>query len=103
VNEAKQRFPDVSMTNAVNSAVPGLKANTDSTIENLLMTLSGTNKVEAVSFATEAGIFQAHTIPAIVCGPGSIMQAHKPNEFIETSQLEACIGFVQKLVSAVNG
>ena len=98
----KAKFPNVRVENICSASVPGLKANVDNSIENLLMSLAGTNQVEAVSFATEAGIFQSHDIPAIVCGPGSILQAHKPDEFIEISQLDACIGFVQKLVAAVN-
>lgn len=94
-------FPDVGIKNVPDAAVPGLKANADNSIENLLMSLAGTNKVETASFATEAGIFQAHAIPAIVCGPGSILQAHKPNEYIEISQLESCVRFMQKLVATV--
>lgn len=102
IEPLKVKFPNVGVENIPGAAVPGLKANVDSSIENLLMSLAGTNQVEAVSFATEAGIFQSHDIPAIICGPGSIMQAHKPNEFIEISQLDACIGFVEKLVAVVN-
>jgi acetylornithine deacetylase len=58
-----------------------------------------TNHQQAVSFGTEAGVFQDHGIPAIICGPGSIDQAHKPNEFIEVGQIGACLEFLQRITS----
>ena len=58
-----------------------------------------TNRELAVSFGTEAGEFNDHGIPAIICGPGNIEQAHKPNEFIELSQIRACVEFMLRLTS----
>lgn len=55
------------------------------------------NETIGVSFATEAGIFNNSGIPSIVIGPGSIEQAHKPNEFIAKSQVSACLDFLGKL------
>ena len=49
-----------------------------------------------VSYATEAGVFQAAGIPTLVCGPGSISQAHKPDEWIARSELDACDRFVRE-------
>ena len=63
----------------------------------LVQSLSGSNATEKVSFATEAGIFHAHGIPTVVCGPGSIAQAHKPNEFITREQMIACGHFLDRL------
>ncbi len=51
----------------------------------------------AVSFATEAGHFQGAGLPTIVCGPGSIDQAHKPDEFVDEAQLAACLEFLERL------
>jgi acetylornithine deacetylase len=59
--------------------------------------LTRSNRANAVSYATEAGQFQRAGLPTIVCGPGSIDQAHKPDEFLEISQVEACIGFLERL------
>jgi len=56
-----------------------------------------TNRELAVSFGTEAGVFNDHGVPAIICGPGNIEQAHKPNEFIELSQIHACVEFMLRL------
>ena len=52
--------------------------------------LTGANQVEAVAYGTEAGHFQNYGIPAVICGPGSIEQAHRPDEFCALSELEAC-------------
>ena len=52
--------------------------------------------LNSVSFGTEAGVFNKLNIETIVCGPGNIQQAHKPNEFIEQSQVEKCRGIFVK-------
>ncbi|MDE2462217.1 MAG: M20/M25/M40 family metallo-hydrolase, partial [Alphaproteobacteria bacterium] len=48
---------------------------------------------------TEAGHFQQAGIHAVICGPGSIDQAHKADEFVELSELEGCTGFLRRLVA----
>ncbi len=64
----------------------------------LLQNLTGANHTEKVSFGTEAGIFHAAGVPTIVCGPGSIEQAHKPNEFIAHEQIVKCEHFLTKML-----
>ena len=64
-----------------------------------VMHAAKTNRELAVSFGTEAGVFNDHGVPAIVCGPGSIEQAHKPNEFIDRSQIHACVEFMLRLTT----
>jgi acetylornithine deacetylase len=59
--------------------------------------LTGGNDARAVSYATEAGLFQEAGMAAIICGPGSIDQAHKPDEFIARSELERCEDFMRRL------
>ncbi len=80
------------------SRVSPLVAEADSPAETLAMLLSGTNKTSVVSFGTEGGIFQEAGVPTVVCGPGSILQAHKPDEYIDISQIQACELFVSKLI-----
>ncbi len=70
----------------------------DNPMVDLVLSLSGANSAEKVSFATEAGIFSAKGIPTVVCGPGSIAQAHKPNEFIAKEQLLKCEHFLDRLL-----
>lgn len=68
---------------------------------NMVMRCALTNQQHAVSFGTEAGVFNDHGVPAIICGPGNIEQAHKPNEFIAVSQIEACVAFLRRLCQAI--
>jgi acetylornithine deacetylase len=79
------------------NAVPGLAAEKDSPAEQLALHCSHTNSTHTVSYCTEAGLFQQAGIPAVVCGPGSIEQAHKPDEFIAVSELRKCETFLRKL------
>lgn len=65
--------------------VPGLDAEPGSQAETLALKLTRSNRTHAVSYATEAGQFQRAGLPTVVCGPGSIDQAHKPDEFLEIS------------------
>jgi acetylornithine deacetylase len=77
--------------------VPALAAQADNAAASLALRLTRSNTLNAVSFATEAGHFQAAGLPTVVCGPGSIDQAHKPDEFIAISQLAACVDFMRAL------
>jgi acetylornithine deacetylase len=77
--------------------VPPLAATPGSAAEQLALRLSRSNRTIAVSFATEAGHFQAAHLPTIVCGPGSIDMAHKPDEFVDEAQLVACLEFLERL------
>jgi acetylornithine deacetylase len=75
-------------------------ANTDPAVE-FVLGLSGANATEKVSFATEAGLFQNNGIPTVVCGPGSIAQAHKPNEYVSADQLTKCENFMDRLIEKI--
>jgi acetylornithine deacetylase len=77
--------------------VPPLAAEAGSAAESLALRLARSNRTIAVSFATEAGHFQAAGLPTIVCGPGSIDMAHKPDEFVDEAQLVACLEFLERL------
>lgn len=76
----------------------GLDMAADSDAARMVAALSGSNTAGKVSFGTEAGLFQQAGIPTIVCGPGSIEQAHKPNEFIELDQIRQCEAFLRRLM-----
>ena len=77
--------------------VPGLQPEPGSPAETLALQCAAANGVETVSYGTEAGLFQAAGIPAIICGPGSIEQAHKPDEYVAASELELCETFMRRL------
>jgi acetylornithine deacetylase len=80
------------------AATPGLKPEMNSDAEQLCRMLTGDNVTRHVSFAAEAGQFQLSGLATVICGPGSITQAHQPNEFIEISQVEAGVRFVDGLI-----
>jgi acetylornithine deacetylase len=65
--------------------------------------ISGANAVEAVAYGTEAGHFQRAGIPAVICGPGSIEQAHKADEFVALSELASCETFLRKVIARAEG
>ena len=80
--------------------VPGLTPQADNSLENLLCELTGYNSdPDSIAFATEGGLFQRQNLPTLICGPGSILQAHKPNEYIELSQVHACEQFFGRLLN----
>ena len=79
--------------------VPGLKPESGSIAEVLALKAAQSNCTIAVPFASEAGQFQLANVPTVVCGPGSIGQAHQPDEYIEIAQIEACIAFMRRLAA----
>ena len=86
-----------TIATALEVDVPPLAAEPGSAAETLALRLTRSNRTIAVSFATESGHFQAAGLPTVVCGPGSIDQAHKPDEFVEEAQLAACLAFLDNL------
>lgn len=91
--------PQADIVTVSTSHTPALMPNHNPTLEHEVLRAAGSNHMEVVSFGTEAGIFQQGGIPAIICGPGSIMQAHKPDEFIAVEQIEKAMTFVQSLTA----
>ena len=68
-------------------------------LAGLVRQLTGSNSTGRVSYGTEAGVFQEAGIPSIICGPGSIAQAHQPDEWIAESELAACDAFLLRLTA----
>ena len=91
-------YPDAAVRTENVVAVPPLVPEPDSPAEALARRLTGANTTTAVSFATEAGLYQQAGIPAIVCGPGSIDVAHKPDEYITRAELAAGQEFLDRLL-----
>ena len=77
--------------------VPALQPNINCEAEAAIFKILGQSVPEAVAYGSEAGIFQAAGIPAIICGPGNIAQAHQPEEFIERTELDRCVDFLLRL------
>jgi acetylornithine deacetylase len=84
------------------TSAPALDTRADAEATRFVAALTGANTTHKVSFGTEAGLFQEAGIPTVVCGPGSIEQAHKPDEFIEIDQIAQCESFLRKLIDRVS-
>ncbi|HXC56189.1 MAG TPA: M20/M25/M40 family metallo-hydrolase, partial [Rhizomicrobium sp.] len=81
------------------AAYPGLVMDEASPAVALAREVTGANRVEAVAYGTEAGHFQRAGIAAVICGPGSIEQAHKADEFVALSELAGCEAFLRKVIA----
>ena len=79
-------------------SVPGLAPDAGSPAERLALRVAGRNATICVPYATEAGRFQVAGVPTVVCGPGSIDQAHQPDEYITLAALEAGEDFMRRLI-----
>jgi acetylornithine deacetylase len=95
----RARAREATLATELHAQYPGLKMDEDSPAVRLARELTGANQVEAVSYGTEAGHFQNYGIPAVICGPGSIDQAHRADEFCALSELEACEKFLRKVIA----
>ena len=90
--------PDCNIEIIARDPTPPLRAEPDSEAERLCRMLTGDNVTRAVAFAAEAGQFQESGLSVVICGPGSIAQAHQPNEFISVAQVDAGTRFLHDLV-----
>jgi len=93
--KAKQPAADVELLQLAGG--PGLAPEPESIAEALARKLTGANRSGTVAYGTEAGHFQRTGISSVVCGPGDIEQAHKPDEFVALDQLAQCAAFLAKL------
>lgn len=91
---------DVEIVELAN--VPGLGEETDGQAEMTARRLTGDNARNVVVYATEGGLFQHHGLSTVVCGPGSIDQAHQPDEYIALEQLDRCAAFLDGLVDSLS-
>lgn len=97
----RTKFPHCNITNEVWAYLPPLKADPGSDGESFAMALAQRNTSTVLAFGTEGGHFQGLDFPTVVCGPGDIAQAHKPDEYIEIKQLDACARFMMRVVEAM--
>jgi acetylornithine deacetylase len=70
-----------------------------SAAERLARALTGDNGMTGAAYAAEAGLFQRAGVPAVLCGPGSIRQAHQPDEWIALEQIDAGAQFMRRLIA----
>jgi acetylornithine deacetylase len=89
--------PDAAIRTETIGEVVGLEPTERNAIRDLVAELTGANGADVVPFGTEAGLFQGLGMDVIVCGPGAIAQAHKPDEFVAIDQLAACVSLLERL------
>jgi acetylornithine deacetylase len=80
------------------SQTVGLAASETDAIVRWAMQLSNNSTVGKVSYGTEAGLFQKMGVPTVICGPGDIAEAHRPNEFVALEQLAQCEAFMNRIL-----
>jgi acetylornithine deacetylase len=89
--------PEASIDTRIIGEVAGLVPMAQNAARDLVAELTGSNRAETVPFGTEAGIFQALGMDVVVCGPGSIEQAHKADEYLSVDQLAQCLALLERL------
>ena len=101
--ELKARFPDAGVLVEQRSNVPALAPEPSGAAEAFARRLAGDNgPARAVSYAAEAGQFQQAGYSVVICGPGSIDQAHQPDEYVEVAQIERGAAFMARLLEALS-
>lgn len=95
----RARVPAAHLEHTLVARYPALAMHEDSPAIALALEISGANRAEAVAYGTEGGHFQNAGIPAVICGPGSIEQAHKTDEFVALAEIAACESFLRKVIA----
>jgi acetylornithine deacetylase len=95
--------PETDIVTVLDSADMPLVAEEGSSAETLVMALAETNQTFKVPYGTEGPYFQRAAMPVVVFGPGSIEQAHKPDEYVDVAQIEECAAFLRKLIARFSG
>jgi acetylornithine deacetylase len=95
--EMRKAHPKADIRTVTEARVPALDESEAAAAVDLVSEITGSNATEVVSFGTDAGHFCRAGISTVVFGPGSIGEAHKPDEFIEVSEIEDCLAFLDRL------
>lgn len=98
----RRDFPEAAISIEVEGGYPGLDTPTDAAVVKFVQGLTGANGTIKVAFGTEGGLFSDRlAIPTVICGPGSMAQGHKPDEFVTVEQIARCIAMLDKLVGCL--
>jgi acetylornithine deacetylase len=94
----REKFSGAAIDTTVTNAIAPFVPEDDSPAETLVKSLVGTNEAGAIAFGTEAPCYQQAGMSVVVFGPGSIDQAHKPDEYIALDQVDACVAFMRRVM-----
>jgi acetylornithine deacetylase len=98
----RQVTPEAAIDTEPQGSVPAFVARPKSEAVALALQLTGTQTTHAVSYTTEAGLFEQAGCPSVICGPGDIAQAHAADEYVSIEQLDACMAFLKGLVEELS-
>ncbi len=98
--DRRVRFPEAEGVSAVTHAYPGLDARPDDAAAALVRRLIGANEAFKVAFGTEGGLYRERLgTPTVICGPGSMDQGHKPDEYVTLEQMARCDAMMEALIA----
>ena len=98
--QMQARAPETGIELMQEESVPAMTDNDSGELQALIAALTGDDKRHKVAYATEGGQFTNSGIPTIICGPGSIEQAHKADEYVALNEIERCDSFLQRLLAS---
>lgn len=99
LKEARKTYPGADIRFTETPGYPALNTSSDSEVVAFVKALTRGNSTGKISFGTEGGLYQQELgLPTVVCGPGNIAVAHKPDEYVEASQIAACDAFLDRLL-----
>ena len=101
--EMQRVEPNAAIQFEMLASAPGMSMSETDAIVTLAASLSRNKPNGAVSYGTEGGLFQQAGIPTVICGPGNIEQAHRPNEFATLEQIAQCEAFMLRLIDSESG
>jgi acetylornithine deacetylase len=93
--------PECGVEIDMRANAPPLQVVRDSPAERFMRALTGDNAIRVAAYATEAGQFQRAGFPAVICGPGSVEQAHQPNEFVAISEIEKGLAVFRRFIETL--
>ena len=99
--QMRDEHPSAAIEFEMISDAPGFDASEEAAITQLVRALTGDQEKRKVAYGTEAGQFQEAGIPSVVCGPGSIEQAHRANEYVSLEQVSECERFISRVVKSL--
>ena len=95
-----EKFPEAAIEFEITNTYPALNTAKDAEVVSFVKSLTGSNATIKVAFGTEGGLFSSKLgIPTVICGPGSMAQGHKPDEFVSIEQLEKCDQMLASLLT----
>jgi acetylornithine deacetylase len=100
--QMRREHPNAAIEFTKIAAAPGLDASEHAAITQFVRALTADQDKRKVAYGTEAGLFALAGVPSVVCGPGDIEQAHKPNEYVALDQLVACERFLRKFIHSMS-